>query len=168
MKKTIFILLTLFTLAAIAAPVANAQDFSEVYRGYGRKDKVIRIHVPKVGIRVAGWFVDKEEQEARMFLKCTNSVRVMVVEDGYNDRLAKDARRWVSKHNLEELVSVYDEGDQVEIYVLERSGVIKQLLIHVESEDDQVVVHIKGNYPLEMIRSMMDEGGKLDTDFLKM
>ena len=159
MKKTIYALLFMLLSSAFIAPSAKAQNFDEVYNRYKRQEGIMRVKVPKMGIALAGLFVDADEKEAKMFLRHTTAVRVIINENSYRQDLADNTRKWQAHHKLEELVTLSDEGDEVEIYVLEKNNIIRQMLIMVSSsEDEQVVVHVKGNYPLEMIKKMISDG----------
>lgn len=156
MKRLITAIIAVVAMAGVAIPAAHAQNFNEVYRRYRGHEDLTRIRIPKAAIVVAKWFVD--EPEVKMFLSKTSSVRIMVSENAYIEKMADDSREWAFRNGFEELLTVIDDGEQVEMYVLDKNGEIRQLLLLVRDDDDEhVVLHIEGRYPLEMIRQLIND-----------
>lgn len=95
------------------------------------------------------------DDEGTQFLKKSSNIRILVNESSNKSELAKDLEKYIRKSNLEQLMSVKDDEDTVDIYVLDKNETIHELLIVVNDKEEQVIVHLDGKYPLKMIKEMM-------------
>lgn len=155
--KTFIISLSLI-LGLLFAGTVQAQDFDDIYRKYKKDDNITSIKINKLGCMFASLFAGSEDgDEGVQFLKKTSNLRILINENGRNNALQNDIRKYIRKSNLEQLMTVSDGGDNVEIYIQDKNKSIRQLLIVVSDAEDQVVLHLNGKYPMKMIKEMMNE-----------
>lgn len=154
--KTSILTLTL-ALAFIVTGTAQAQSFDNIYKKYKKQEEVTGIKINKLGCMLASLFADSDD-EGTQFLKKSSSVRILINESGNKSELTKDLAKYIKKSNLEQLMSIKDDEDIIDIYVLDKKETIHELLIVISDKEEQVIVHLDGKYPLKMIKEMMNEG----------
>ncbi len=155
--KTFIISLTLI-LGLLFAGTVQAQNFDEIYKKYKKDDNITSIKINKLGCLFASLFAGSEDgDEGVQFLKKTSNLRILINENGRNHALQNDIQKYIRKSNLEQLMSIIDGDDNIEIYIQDKNKDIRQLLIVVSDKEDQVVLHLNGKYPMKMIKEMMNE-----------
>lgn len=154
--KTLILTLT-FTLGFIFTGTVCGQDFNEIYKKYKKQENVTSIRVNKVGCFFASLFTDSDD-EGKDFLKKSSNIRILINESGSKNELINDLQKYIKRNKLEQLMTVQDDEDVVDIYILDKKKTIHELLIIISDKDEQVILHLDGKYPLKMIKEMMNNG----------
>lgn len=155
--KTVIISISII-LGLLFAGTVNAQDFDDIYKKYKKQDNITSLKINKLGCMFASLFAsDDDGDEGAQFLKKTSNLRILINENGRNYALQNDIQRYISKSKLEPLMSIIDGDDNIEIYIQDKNKAIRQLLIVVSDNEDQVILHLNGKYPMKMIKEMMND-----------
>lgn len=158
MKKVVLIALcSILSLSAFTHPLTVRKAFHR----YGHNEGVTRITVPGIVIRVASWLVDDAETEA--LLKGIHKVKVLVAE-GADNQINPDFTSKViteiRESNFEEMLSVSDQNDQVEIFIREGRKNKKELVLFTTSKDASNIVYLKGKITPELLKQLSDNPGR--------
>ncbi len=70
----------------------------------------------------------------------------------------------LKKDGYEVLLKIKDKGDNVEIYILEKSGMVKHLFLVAEDDEDMQLISLLGDIDLEKISKL---SGTLNIEELK-
>ena len=159
--KKIFILIA----AAFIYIGANAQNREIRYLvdTYSGEEDVISIYIPGFLCRLAASIGDCSCEEEEL-LRSIQSVRVLVSENpGLNrhvnfvEELEPD--KWGPDYHL--MLSVSEDNEDVRIYSHEKSGRIRELIIVVGGDDENVLVHVKGRIQTDLLHAL---GGVIDVE----
>jgi len=154
MKTTIFTLTIIFSLACLGV---NAQDFDDIYKKYKKEQDVTGIKINKLGCLLLSLFGDDDNEEMSKLMKKSSSFRFLVSENAHNNNMENDIRKYIKKQKLEQLMSISEENENIEIFIRDKNEVIHQLLILIKGKNEQVIVHIDGKYPLKMVQELLSD-----------
>lgn len=157
MRKTTIISLVLLLCFVGSGTIQAQKSFDNIYKKYKKEENVTGIKVNKLGCMMISLFAGKEDEDAKNFLKKSSSIQILVSENDNSDRMLKDVNRYINASKLEQLISVVDGDETVDIYILDRKDVIQQLFLVVSEKDEHVILNIEGRYPIKLIQKMISE-----------
>lgn len=178
MKKLVMILLLVLPLATMAE--SNPTDF--LFDKYAGREGVQCVRVPYLLVRVARWFVDDNDADAREILSEVNSVKVLTIEDQklnnrvdfYTELRASGALDQLKKH-YDLLLETNDHGERVHIFArIDEMNLIRRLIIIVGGSEN-TLVDISGRMDIKKLSSLdrsmhidgMQELSRLDSTRVK-
>lgn len=152
MKKGIYIvvLLAAFFLPAAAQPVKNFDDLCKKYKDV---EGVFTCKINGFGCFVASLFVGGEENGVCDLIRHCSSCRILVCEDAKHLPVEVDA--FIEHNELEELLSISENGENIKIYAREEQKVVRQFLVMIKEGQEQIWLHIKGKFSRKMILELM-------------
>jgi|GEM_PF-2725336 len=160
MKTKKLILITALSLFTFSLAAQNA---NQVFKELKRSDAFYGFTVPGFLIHMGSWFVDNDtDPELKALLKRINGVRVAFRED-YNSCEVNDYTYLNEVGNrlnasvYEELMTVNDGEDNIEIRINEDDGRVKELVLFGHSDEDAFYLLVKGDFHMSEIGTLMSE-----------
>ena len=151
MKNIITVLLIAFLLPLTTNAQRSVNRFIDKYYN---KENVTTVELSGFLLKVAAKFVD--EDEGKDIIASINRLQVMVM-DGTN-HVTKDAlknfKSKVVKDDFEELMVIRDGSTTVDFYIKEENGVIKNILLLVNDDEEFVMLNLKGKLKFEDLQKL--------------
>ncbi|MFC5875456.1 protein of unknown function [Chryseobacterium arachidis] len=156
--KNIILIICMLGLmqSCIVSEKPNIAYFSESGRDF-KGAKFTSINVPmllaKPYIRKA-LREDGESEDVIRLASKVSKIKVMTVENS-NPKLLKDFSDYLLDNHYEDWATIKHEGEQVNIRVKQKTDVIKNMLITVNSDKEIILVDVKGNFTADDISKMI-------------
>ena len=161
--KKLFIFMAFMALSqAVLAQTASLDRFIRKHKRTAEGDK-IDMTLPGFVIRFGSRFINKEDLEGvdiRKIARKIDELRVVTFEKSAQiqhadfQQLIADVR----SDNFEELMTVRDGGDRVNVLIREHKGFIEDILVIVNDHDGEfVLVNIAGKFTMEDINKMIKD-----------
>ncbi len=153
MKKYISIFL-LFLFAALTIQAQNT-SFKQFFNQFSEHPEATQITISKPLM----WLIkhvseeDIEDQAELEMLKSIQSFRLITIPGERTELKSKTkAVQSFLRKKMEPLMEIRDGKDRITLAIEEKRGVIKQIGLLVDSEDEMVLIQVKGNFDLEQIQ----------------
>jgi hypothetical protein len=159
--------LFLLTLAVPALMMAQNDAIDKLINKYKGQDGVTVVNIgPELFQVVKGMEIeDLEEQDIP--LDKISSVRILTIED--NEALANvnfydELENNYDVSNLTEVMTVDDGGEEVRMWMRNAGGSVQEFLL-VVSGDDNVLIHITGDFNMNDLEGLAESfGDDIDID----
>lgn len=154
MKKLIICSLLLFGGLA-----ANAQDdaISKFFTKYENDDSFTQVTVTA---RMFGLFAnldadDAEDQEVIDAISSVKGLKILAKEDISNGKaLYNEAFKLIKGKGYEELMTIKEEDSDMKFLILEKGGIIAELLMLMGSDDSFLILSLVGDIDLKQISKL--------------
>ncbi len=167
MKYLISILISLSFAVLSFGQTTNVTRFMNSFH---KSENTTKISIPGFLIRTGVFFAksfiedDDETKMALEFTRKVKSLKLLVVENkdvlstkAYNELISN-----IKEDNFEELIKVRDGDTNVNLFVIEKNNVIKNLLILVDETDEFVMLNLKTKMDYEdinhIVQTIQNEG----------
>lgn len=140
---------------------SSAQSVEALFRQYKSEKNVEYIHIPRFIMSMAKMLTKAELEEAKA-LKAISSIRVLNLEECSP----------IVRQNFQKTLQTFQptgftpiifnkESDETNyIYVKERKGYIRELLILSADKQDGTIVHIKGRIKPDEVNTVVKQNAK--------
>ena len=140
---------------------ASAQNVEALFRQYKSEKNVEYVHIPRFIMSMAK-MLTKAEQEDVKALKAISSIRVLNLEECSP----------IVRQNFQKTLQTFQptgftplifnkESDETNyIYVKEKKGYIRELLILSANKQDGTIVHIKGRIKPDEVNTVVKQNAK--------
>ena len=140
---------------------SSAQSVEALFRQYKSEKNVEYVHIPRFIMSMAKMLTKAELEEAKA-LKAISSIRVLNLEECSP----------IVKQNFQKTLQTFQptgftpiifnkESDETNyIYVKEKKGYIRELLILSADKQDGAIVHIKGRIKPEEVNTVVKQNTK--------
>ncbi|WP_372746491.1 DUF4252 domain-containing protein [Lutibacter sp.] len=137
MKNTFLILVT----ALLLVSCASKSSFNSFYVAH--KDECdLHISTPAF---FANLFIPKEDiKEYEQLFKRVKHYKVMIFNEDKTS-LDKQFDKFIKQKKYASILKVKSNGDQVQLYFLERKSTIKEIVLKIKSDEDLLVLGLKTN-----------------------
>lgn len=153
-------ILILFVFA-ISVLGASAQNVEALFRQYKSEKNVEYVHIPRFIMSMAK-MLTKAEQEDVKALKAISSIRVLNLEECspiVRQNFQKTLQTFYPSGYTPIIFS--KEADETNyIYVKEKKGYIRELLILSADKQDGAIVHIKGRIKPDEVNTVVKQNAK--------
>ena len=137
MKKYIFIIVATILLSSCASKTSFNSFYSE-----NKHDCEFAISSPAF---VANLFIPKEDvKEYKSLFKKVKHYKVMVFSEG-SQTLNRKFDKFIKRKNYTSIFRLNENGEQVQLYFLEKKNSIKEVVLKVKSDSEFVVLGLKTN-----------------------
>ena len=153
-------ILILFVFA-ISVLGASAQNVEALFRQYKSEKNVEYVHIPRFIMSMAK-MLTKAEQEDVKALKAISSIRVLNLEE-CSPIVRQNFQKTLQTFQPTGFTSIIfnKESDETNyIYVKERKGYIRELLILSADKQDGAIVHIKGRIKPDEVNTVVKQNAK--------
>ena len=143
-------------IVALSFATGFCRSVDDVFNAFPEADNVQLVNMPGLLDMIQSKF-DAKSKEKNGAKSIIESVKILIIEDATDQQ--KDIARQILDEgvdDMEEMVSVNDNGEDVTILTQQQGDHIAQMLIFVfENEKNEVgVVHLKGVLQIEDIEKM--------------
>lgn len=136
MKKIIGIALVLM----LSTSILTAQEtLREVVKDYQNKNSEFTLVIPSFLVKMGVQFGDLEDDE-REVLENIDNMKIVICEHGFNKSDFSLLDEGIRKGKFSELITVNDGGDKVRMIINKKSERRSELLMLVESDDENVLL----------------------------
>lgn len=144
MKKILMLLAAVLTLAQ-----SFAETGRDIYLRYSDKESVAAVYISPVMFRLIGKLPDIEVSDDDInlspILQSLKGFYLLSCEDEQTARQLKaDVNRLMDKGKYEMLMSVKEDGEKVEIYIVSDGKEVSSLIMTVSEDDECVFMSIDG------------------------
>ena len=139
----------------------SAQNVEALFRQYKSEKNVEYVHIPRFIISMAK-MLTKAEQEDVKALKAISSIRVLNLEE-CSPIVRQNFQKTLQTFQPTGFTSIIfnKESDETNyIYVKERKGYIRELLILSADKQDGAIVHIKGRIKPDEVNTVVKQNAK--------
>jgi Domain of unknown function (DUF4252) len=162
MKKLLIFMAFMALSQAVFAQTASLDRFIRKHKRTAEGDKM-DLTLPGFLIRFGSRFINKEDLEGvdvRKIARKIDELRVVTFEKAAQIQHA-DFQQLIADvkgDNFEELMTVRDGGDRVNVLIREHKGFIEDILVIVNDNDGEfVLVNIAGKFTMEDINKMIKD-----------
>jgi len=160
MKKIIILIAAAFIYTGAYAQNSKIRYLVDTYSG---EEDVVSLYIPGFLCKLAANIGDCSYEEEKL-LRSIQSVRVLVCENsGLNKQVnfveELETDRWGPDYHL--MLSVSKNDEEVRIFSHEKSGRIRELIIVVSGDDENVLVRVKGRMQTDLLHAL---GGVIDVE----
>ncbi len=145
MKRLVIILLALCSIV----PAFSQKTIESLFDNYAKKDNYTTININGLLLR------SFSNDEA---MKNVSGIRVIASTERSSKSLYNDVMKHLDKSRYEEFVTVKEQDNDVHILVNQEGDFFKEVLILVGGDED-VLVQIKGNIPIDDIDKITGNNG---------
>ncbi len=160
MKKIIILIAAAFIYIGANAQNSEIRCLVDTYSG---EEDVLSLYIPGFLCKLAANIADCSCEEKEL-LRSIQSVRILVSENpGLNRQVnfveELETDKWGPDYHL--MLSVNEGDEDVRIFCHEKSGRVRDLIIVVSGEDENVLVQVKGRMQTDMLHAL---GGVIDVE----
>ena len=158
--KSIFALV--FTIASLSA-FAQSESFLTFKENLADAEDAVSFKIGGFVLRTALWLAS--ESEARDEFGEVRSLRFMNVpmhEVNKRNLKVSGFKRVLKNDHFEEVISAYDDGNQVTVYMQERGKNNNLYFMLIESEDELTAIEIKGHLDPKTLLESNSKGKPCD------
>ncbi len=140
---------------------ASAQGVEALFRQYKGEKNVEYIHIPRFIMSMAKMLTKAELEEAKA-LKAISSIRVLSLEECSPIVRQNFQKTLQTFHPIGYTPIIFNkEADETNyIYVKEKKGYIRELLILSTDKQDGAIVHIKGRIKPDEVNTVVKQNTK--------
>lgn len=153
--KTISIAIGLLLTTFLGAQTTPLSKLVDKYAG---KDGYTYVYVTEYMFQLAAAFAEEEEPEAKELMNSLDKLVVISADKETNatrsQRFADEVQAAMPKADYKVLLKVKDGGDDVDIIAYEQADTIRELIITVKSEDEDLLLILTGNIDLKSIAKL--------------
>jgi hypothetical protein len=161
--RVLSLIIGLCVFAAVQAG-AQADAISTYFGKYMDDERFTMVYVsPKMFELVSKISSDEMDQDVKDVLKDLKGLRILTTETN-SESFYAEAKKMIDTKQYEILMTVRDEGSNIEFLVKEKGDVIEELLLLVGGSDEFVLMSFVGNLNLKKISKL---GETLDIDGAK-
>ncbi|MEL6536188.1 MAG: DUF4252 domain-containing protein [Bacteroidota bacterium] len=151
----------LVLLATVGATQAQSIYFDNLYKDYQVSEEAMTLSLTGNLMTMASWFADEgDDQEMLNELgKSIDRVKMVMLEDGnrMSDREIDEFRRMITtKEKFEELMIVRDGDETVEVLAIEKDGLMSEIIMLIQGDEEFVVMDIWGEIDMKHINDIID------------
>lgn len=136
MKKIIVVALVLFMSTGI---LTAQESLREVVKDYQNKNSEFTLVIPSFLVKMGVQFGDLEDDE-REVLENIDNMKIVICEHGFNKSDFSLLEEGIRTGKFAELMTVNDGGDKVRMIINKKSERRSELLMLVESDDENVLL----------------------------
>jgi hypothetical protein len=148
----------------------SAQSLTSFFNDLEDRNDIAIVSVNKEMFKmIAAMDVDFEDAGLKELIKGINSLKIYIQEDNADNEIFKQARSLAQNASMAELLSVKDGSEKVYLYT-DSSGnseYVKNLLLMVHDEDQNVFIRIDGTIKLSELSKLTDKVGIDGLEHLK-
>lgn len=137
---------------------AQSTALSKLVDKYAGQDGYTYVYITEYMFQLAAAFAEEEEPEAKELLNSLDKLVVLSVDGATNEsrsqRFADEVAAAMPKDNYKVLMKVKDGGDDVDIIAFEQADTIRELIITVKSEDEDLLLILTGNIDLKSVAKL--------------
>ncbi len=153
MKKIVSIfLLTLFAAVTIQA---QNHSFKQFFNQFSQHPEATQVTISRPMMWIAKHFVDEDEDDTAE-MEMLNSIQSFRLVTIPGERAAlKSNTRSVQKflrNKMEPLMEIRDGKDRITLAIQEKRGIIKEIGLLIDSEDEMVLIQLKGKFDMEQMK----------------
>ena len=140
---------------------ASAQSVEALFRQYKSEKNVEYIHIPRFIMSMAKMLTKAELEEAKA-LKAISSIRVLSLEE-CSPIVRQNFQKTLQTFHPSGYTPIIfsKEADETNyIYVKEKKGYIRELLILSANKQDGTIVHIKGRIKPDEVNTVVKQNTK--------
>lgn len=140
---------------------SSAQSVEALFRQYKSEKNVEYIHIPRFIMSMAKMLTKAEPEEAKA-LKAISSIRVLSLEE-CSPIVRQNFQKTLHTFHPSGYTPIIfsKEADETNyIYVKEKKGYIRELLILSADKQDGAIVHIKGRIKPEEVNTVVKQNTK--------
>ena len=156
MKRSL--ILFVFSVSVLGS---SAQSVEALFRQYKSEKNVEYIHIPRFIMSIAKMLTKAELEEAKA-LKAISSIRVLSLEECspiVRQNFQKTLQTFLQSGYTPIILSKEADGTNY-IYVKEKKGYIRELLILSADKQDGAIVHIKGWISPDEVNTVVKQNTK--------
>ena len=159
-KTSILLLILAFASSTI---FAKSDGYDKFYKEHKKHHTVVNIDIPVI---ILGLFLDSDnDKEIRKLLRKTDDFKVFVAE-GSKTHFLPIIKEYLPNDIYKDFLIVKESGENVTIKTKEAEGVISEIILLVEEDEDLVAISIKGKFTADDLMKYMyaiDNGGIANT-----
>jgi hypothetical protein len=131
---------TVLIILLLTAPAIIAQEsLRDVVRDFQNKNSEFTLVIPSFMIKMGLAFGDMEEEE-RETLEMIEDMKIVISENHFQKSDFKMLEDGIKNGKFKEIMTVYEGGDKVRMIMNQKSKRKSEMLMLVESEDDNVLM----------------------------
>ena len=151
--KVLNLIIAFCVLAAVQAG-AQADAISTYFEKYMDDERFTMVYVsPKMFELVSKVSSEEMDQDVKDILKDLKGLRILTTELN-SEGFYSEAKKMIDTKQYEILMTVRDEGSNIEFLVKEKADIIEELLLLVGGSDEFVLMSFVGNLNLKKIAKL--------------
>lgn len=158
--RLILILFLVWTIQSCMIKRSPNMDFAnklDITEG----TEVVSINVPRFLVKsfIASKIkeIKKEDPALALAVKKIQKIKLMVLSGDSASNLQTKFNNYLVQNNFEELMSLHSEGAKISINTKMKGNKVKNLMLGIMDEGDQVFVDIKSDLDLEELNHLIAE-----------
>lgn len=144
---TIAVLSSFLLLQSFHTP--EVRNIKHIMKEYRHEKGFMLISLPAFLVRP---FIPAEEEAAKQFMNDVKMFRVLIgqpeVDKSVTGNLADDVLHFLDDNHYKQFLTVITPEEKVVIKGVEKNGIIKELVVFVNSTEESIIVQITGNIVL--------------------
>lgn len=161
MKYLRIILIILFVWSMQSCMVKSGSNMGFAHKSDFTKDtEIVSINVPRFLMKafISGKIKELREDDPAlaMAVKKIKKIKMMAVSGNTNPNLYAKFNQYLSQNNFEELMSLYSEGARISINTKTKGDKIKNVMIGISDDEDQVFVDIKSDLHIDELNKFIE------------
>ena len=152
---------TLLTVATVASGFAQSIYFDNLYGDFKEQEEAVTMTVTGSLLSLVSFFADDEESQEVMseLGKSIDMIKMVMMEEGQtlSDRDLDDLKRMITtKEGFEELMVMRDGEQTVDVFAIEKDGVMKEIILIVRESEEMILMDIWGEIDLKNINQIVE------------
>lgn len=158
--RIILIILLAWAMQSCMVKRGSNMDFAKK-SDFSKDTEIVSINVPRILMKsfIIGKMKElKEEDPALAFaIKKIKKIKFMAISGDGQNNLSEKFNSYLAKNNFEEMMSLNSEGAKISINTKMKGDRIKNVMLGIIDEGDQVFVDIKSDLSLEELSRLIEE-----------
>ncbi|MEA3317289.1 MAG: DUF4252 domain-containing protein [Bacteroidota bacterium] len=150
--KTIQIIISIFILSTSALFAQNSH-FDNLFDKYSGKEGYTSVYISSYMFSMFSE-IEHEDKEIDNVVNNLKGIKILSGDNIPAEQFKVDITTKIPLSEYKELMVVKEKGEMVRFYINENEGLINELLLITESENDNAVICIQGNIDLKNISKL--------------
>ena len=163
-KKSLFISIALLVVVSICG--AQSLDFHQFVKKYKHKKDVVHLNLPGFIVQFGANFINEKDLDGvniKPFLRGLHHLNLLVFDDDAVSPSSEDVKALIEgahQDKFEDLITVKDGNDRVNILIRESDNIIRNILLIVtekgKSNASNVFISMRGHFAMSDINKLVE------------
>lgn len=159
----LFLLFLLPCLSGCSSNVENSKSFNTIFDHYRQKDGVTAIGFPPGLLSLVLDQDDPEQGELKGLMKELSSFNMLFMEgdteaNDLKEELSQVVTDFTVRNEFQDLLRLQSGGEDMFIRIQEKDGMVREAILMVGSDDNFVVIDLRGNIDIKYFTRLVEEG----------
>ncbi len=158
MKKVSFLILAIIFLLQLSCITEKKYEDTDIFEEFETETGFGVFHIPPILFKIVFSFSDDEDFNSKELLNKIEVIKVMYFEKRENamsiEDLKKSMNLKIKEFNYNLLTRIAQEDNDISIFIIDKDGIIREVLITIVSNDEYISLNLVGELTKEEVMNV--------------